>query len=337
MTWRHALTFKHNVRRTAFLTLGAVRGYNEKCSTPLIMALLLNLPDELLALVASKLELRTQYLRISHPDKPNILYRDVLSPINHGPLLLSCSRWLHVIRELTQWSGLVEELSAVLAVTPRRRADWHMYEAFAQLPDEWRDPRYEFSLLTEDCLCFPASPRWPLLRAQQQYAALLNYHLKVEARLASQIRDAATGLDQYFVDAARRLAREFPTTAMEQIVGGLRTPEMEAWCRNEAVRHAVRWLIMDGWDNHGSAFTDALDMLAGGWKVVNWGDTVIREILHEAFEDRFRSGFATCIGLTASELNGVDSDEASGVADSDEESGAVDSDDNGDDSDEDDA
>jgi len=285
------------------------------------MAVLFNLPDELLAVVAGKLELREQRLRISEPEEPDVLYRDVLCPINHGQLLLSCSRWSHVIRELTLWSSLVEELSAVVALTPRRRADWCMYEAFARLPDEWRDPRYEFSLLTEDCLCFPASPRWALFRAQQQYATLLNYHFKVEARLASQIQHAATGLDQYFVRAARRLATQFPTTAMEQIVGGLRMPEIEAWCRNEAVYHAVRWLIMDGWDNHGPAFTDALDMLAGGWNAVSWGDTVIREILHEAFEDRFRFGFATCIGMSASELNNVDSEAEGGAADSDEASG----------------
>ena len=86
----------------------------------------------------------------------------------------------------------------------------------------------------------------------------------------------------------------------------------------------MRWLILlDGWDNHGSAFTDALDMLAGGWKAVGWGDTVIREILHEALEDHFSRGFASTMGEDFEfDAEEDDSEEADGEeADGEEDDG----------------
>jgi len=285
---------------------------------------LLDLPDELLAAIVCKIGLQSRGIRIARSSNyaaSHNRFADVASPLVYSRVLLVCHRWLHLIRYLPVWPGLVEELSAALPFEPHVEGCKEVYEQLATLPEEWCDPRFDFAPLASSDFrlhgagdsSFPLCYRWPGLSPQQQYASLINYHLKIEARFDAQIEAATSGLEQYFANTAETLARAIPRTRIEVMAGIPRTPEVIRWCRHEAVFYAVRWLILlDGWDNHGPAFTDALDMLTGGWKAVDWGDTVIREILHEAFEDHFRRGFASTMGedfeFDDSEENGEEDD-----------------------------
>ena len=284
--------------------------------------LLEDLPDDLLAVVAGAIRTPMMRNNAERLEKSKCGRAMLAWPVIHGNLLLSCRRWRRIIEALHMWPSLVESLSVSYPFRPQPHNEWQDYRQLSSLPEEFQDPRYDFKFLISSDIankwyqfqgCFPLSSRWQLLPPYRQYAALLNHLIKVEARLFQQIHAAATGLEPLFVAIAKRLVESFPSRSPleEAVGGGLRTPELEKYCCQEAGFYAVQWFIYDGWDHHGPGFTDALDILAGGWQAVNWQDTVVRENLQEAFEGHFCTSYRSAIGVWDAE----DGDSADGSDD----------------------